>query len=138
MDDLLKTLSRLPERSVVLYLTLFADGAGRSFIPHEALSLITGAANAPVYASVDQYMGLGVVGGHVYSVSTHGRRAAEMGLGILGGETASSIPIVESADYKNMFDWRQLQRWGIDERRLPSGSLVSFRTPSVWDLYKRY
>jgi len=37
-----------------------------------------------------------------------------------------------------MFDWRELRRWGLDERRLPAGSIVSFRTPSAWDLYKWY
>lgn len=37
-----------------------------------------------------------------------------------------------------MFDWRELQRWGISEARLPAGSLVQFRQPSVWDQYKSY
>ena len=47
MEDLLKRVSQLPARSVVVYLTLFADGAGRAFVPHEALSLIAARANAP-------------------------------------------------------------------------------------------
>jgi signal transduction histidine kinase len=36
-----------------------------------------------------------------------------------------------------MFDGRQLQRWSIDERRLPPGSLVRFRPPSLWRDYRR-
>jgi hypothetical protein len=138
MPDLLKTLSTLPPHSVVLYLTVFADGAGRAFVPHEALSLITGAASAPVYVSVDQYVGLGVVGGHVYSLDAHGHHAAEIGLRILRGETPAGIPVIEPDAYRDMFDWRQLQRWGLDERRLPVGSVISFRPPSLWDLYKWY
>jgi len=138
MDDLLRTLSQLPPRSVILYLTLFADGAGHAFSPHEALSRIAGVANAPVYVSLDQYVGLGAVGGHAYSIAAHGRHAAEIGLRILRGESASSIPAVEEDDYENMFDWRQLKRWGIEEARLPADSVLSFRTPSVWDLYKWY
>jgi C4-dicarboxylate-specific signal transduction histidine kinase len=35
-----------------------------------------------------------------------------------------------------MVDWRALQRWGISESRLPVGTVVRFREPSVWDLYK--
>ena len=31
-----------------------------------------------------------------------------------------------------MFDWRELQRWGIDERRLPAGSTVLFRERTLW------
>ena len=138
MPDLLTTLSTLPPHSVVFYLTVFADGAGRAFIPHEALSLITGAANAPVYVSLDQYVGLGAVGGHVYSLDAHGRHAAEIGLRILRGETPAGIPVIEPDAYRDMFDWRQLERWGLDERRLPVGSVISFRPPSLWHLYKWY
>ena len=35
-----------------------------------------------------------------------------------------------------MVDWRQLQRWGISEGRLPPGSVIQFREPSFWDHYK--
>jgi PAS domain S-box-containing protein len=35
-----------------------------------------------------------------------------------------------------MFDWRQLQRFGIDEQRLPLGSILRFKEPSFWELYK--
>jgi signal transduction histidine kinase/ABC-type uncharacterized transport system substrate-binding protein len=138
MGELLATLSRLPPQSVIVHLTLFADKAGATFVPHDALSQVAQAANAPVYAAVDQYIGRGVVGGHVYSFDKHGQHAAEIGLRILRGEPAASIPIAEPEAYADMFDWRQLRRWGIDERQLPAGSVVRFRAPSVWNLYKWY
>jgi len=34
-----------------------------------------------------------------------------------------------------MFDWRQMQRWGIAESNLPPGSTVYFREPTVWERY---
>jgi C4-dicarboxylate-specific signal transduction histidine kinase len=34
------------------------------------------------------------------------------------------------------FDWRQLQRWDIDEGSLPAGSVVMFRQPSLWRDYR--
>ncbi len=136
MGELLKTLSTLPPHSVVLYLTIFADGAGRAFIPHQALAAITGLANAPVYVSVDQYVGAGAVGGHVYSIDAHGQHAAKLGLRILRGDPPARIPVVESAAYRDLFDWRQLQRWGLPETRLPAGSVIHFRPPSLWDRYK--
>jgi hypothetical protein len=36
-----------------------------------------------------------------------------------------------------MFDWRELRRWHIPESRLPAGSVVQFRPPSLWGEYKR-
>ncbi|HEU4390396.1 MAG TPA: sensor histidine kinase [Blastocatellia bacterium] len=138
MEDLLLRLSHLPAHSVVIYLTLFADGKGRPFVPHDALKLITRAANAPVYVSVDQYLGQGAVGGHVYSLETHGHDTAEIGLRILRGESPANIPIIEKSAYRDIFDWRQLQRWGLDENLLPPGSVIEFRQPTAWDRYRWY
>src|SRR6266446_1645653 len=37
-----------------------------------------------------------------------------------------------------MVDWRELQRWGISEKRLPVGGVELFREPSVWERYHSY
>jgi hypothetical protein len=34
------------------------------------------------------------------------------------------------------FDWRELQRWGISENRLPPGSTIYFRVPTAWEHYR--
>jgi C4-dicarboxylate-specific signal transduction histidine kinase/ABC-type uncharacterized transport system substrate-binding protein len=138
MGDILSAVSRLPSNSAVLYVTLFTDGAGRAFVPHDAAALIAEAASAPVYVFVDQYVGRGAVGGHVYSLDKHGRHAAELGLRILRGETPASIPVTELTATADVFDARQLERWKIDERRLPPGSVVLFRRSSAWALYRWY
>jgi signal transduction histidine kinase len=36
------------------------------------------------------------------------------------------------------FDWREVKRWGIDPSRLPPGSDIQFRIPTVWERYHRY
>src|SRR5262249_3668135 len=131
-NELLSRLANLREHSVVHYLTLLADGSGRAFVPHEALSRIASVSNAPVYVSLDQFVGLGAVGGHVYSLATHGEQAAEIGVRILRGAAPASIPLVAVAANMYLFDWRQLHRWGLEERALPAGSVVEFRNPSVW------
>ena len=33
----------------------------------------------------------------------------------------------------SLYDWRELRRWGIAESRLPPGSVVLFRPPTVWE-----
>src|SRR5262249_52506764 len=35
-----------------------------------------------------------------------------------------------------IYDWRELQRWGISESRLPAGSEVRFRELSLWGQYR--
>ena len=34
------------------------------------------------------------------------------------------------------YDWRELRRWGIAEKVLPAGSIVEFRQPSLFELYR--
>lgn len=55
MDDILARVKSLPRDTIVLFPCLFRDGAGRRFIPREALSLISRAANAPVFSLYDTY-----------------------------------------------------------------------------------
>jgi signal transduction histidine kinase len=33
-------------------------------------------------------------------------------------------------------DWRQLQRWGISESRVPAGTVVNFKAPTAWEQYR--
>ena len=138
MERTVQTLATVPPDSVVLYVTLFADGGGRAFVPHDALALIAAAAAAPVYVFVDQYVGRGAVGGYVYSIDRHGTLAAGIGLRILRGAAPASIPVTELTTHAYMFDARQLRRWNVDERQLPPGSLVLFRENSAWALYRQY
>ena len=138
MTDLLTAVSRVPRGSIILYLSLFRDGAGQTFVPHDAVSRISVASSAPLYVFVDQYLGLGPVGGYLYSLELHGKASAELGLRVLRGESPATIPAREVADNQFMFDVRQLNRWSLDSRRLPAESLTKFREPSAWDLYRGY
>ena len=38
----------------------------------------------------------------------------------------------------NLYDWRQLQRWGIAEKDLPPGSIVRYRNLTFYETYKWY
>ena len=69
------------------------------------------------------------------SVVESSRMTAAVAVRILGGEKAGDINILPSGFAAPKFDWRQLQRWGISESRLPPGSEVHFREPTIWQQY---
>ena len=54
---------------------------------------------------------------------------------LLRGERPESIPpqILEAS--APIYDWRELQRWGISEANLPVGSVIQFRQPTFWERY---
>ena len=136
LSEMLTRLSRLPPRTIVLFTTLFRDGAGEAFVTHEVVERVSSAANAPVYSFLDQYLGRGIVGGSLYSLALQGQEAARLALRILAGTAPSALPVLAPASSTMMFDWRQLQRWGIPESLLPADSEVRFREPTVWDQYQ--
>ncbi len=136
MADIRKEVARLPPHTIIFYLHVFRDGAGNAFQPNQALSLIAADANAPIYVFLDQFIGKGPVGGHVFSMEAQGAKAGEMGLRILAGENPANIAVLDEGTNVVMFDWRQLRRWGIDEAKLPPGSIVLYKELSVWELYR--
>jgi PAS domain S-box-containing protein len=134
-ETLLDGLARLPSDAIVIYLTILQDGTGERFIPRDVAATIADAASAPVYGVYDTYLGQGIVGGYMDTFEGTGRAAARLGLRVLAGERPESIrPDAETQAF--MVDWRQLRRWGIDETRLPPGTIVRFEQPTLWGQYR--
>jgi hypothetical protein len=96
LPDLRGELSRLPDHTVVLYLTMFQDAAGASFTPRQALTLFAPASRAPIYGCYDTYLGYGIVGGSMVTFEEIGRKAAQLGMRILAGEDAQTAARSES------------------------------------------
>ena len=138
MSALLERLKHLPSNTIVLHTSIMQDAAGARFIDAtQSVPMVAIAANAPVFVLDDVDVGSGTVGGSLLSWAATGRVAASMALRIFNGEKPQDIPIVKIPNVY-MFDWRALRRWGFRESDLPQGSLVLYRQPTFWQLYKRY
>ena len=134
LEEVLERVSQLPDRSIVLYITMFRDGIGQPLVPHDVVERVSSVSSVPVYGFLDQYLGRGIVGGSLYSSSAVGAEAAKIALQLLTGVTPPE-KFVEVFSNKVAFDWRQMQRWGISESSLPPGSTTAFREPTVWERY---
>ncbi len=132
LEQQLRRVSELPRESVVIFTSYRADAQGRSTIARDVLRLIARASAAPVYGASETFLGYGIVGGDLIRYRPLGEGAARLAARILRGESVASIPPVEEPSSQSMFDWRELRRWGIPESRLPKGSVVLFREPSLW------
>ena len=131
-------LPSFPQIRSFYYLAVFEDGNGDKFVGVDGLERIAAVANVPIYTWHISGLDRGIVGGSLISMEALARRLAELALRVLGGERADAIAITEFDPNVVEFDWRQLQRWQVDERRLPSGSVVRFRQPTTWQRYKAY
>jgi PAS domain S-box-containing protein len=136
LDQLRTKIRSLPERSVILYVWQQAHEAqGRLLESQDVLRSIAPLARVPLYGMTSTNVGLGIVGGYVWTMEAYTTKLAELTVKVASGVRASSIP-VESAPDTLMFDWRQLQRWRIRENSLPDDSVIRFREAGPWRQYK--
>ncbi len=134
-EALLKRASSLPPHSAIFWELMIVDAAG---VVHEGdvpLTRLHAVANAPIFSYDESFFGNEIVGGPLLLVADSSRETAAVAIRMLGGEKSSEIrtPVVQFAS--PIFDWRQMQRWGISEKNLPPGSKILFRVPAAWEQY---
>jgi PAS domain S-box-containing protein len=137
MNELARRLANLPEHTIVLYVMMWRDGAGEYFLPEEVLLRLAQSSTAPIYGVFERFLGSGLVGGDLVRFKTAGAMVAVVGSHVLRGNKPADIPVLSEDDARYMFDWRQLRRWHVNEERLPQGSIVLYKEPSPWEVYKR-
>ncbi|HKE60328.1 MAG TPA: ABC transporter substrate binding protein, partial [Pyrinomonadaceae bacterium] len=135
-NELVARVSSLPPKSIILYVWQQArNDEGRVLEAGEVLGLVAQSTNLPIYGMSQPSIGAGSIGGYINTAEAIGARTAEIVQKITEGTRAQDIP-VQNAPTIPVFDWRQLQRWGISEKELPPGNVISFKELSFWQQYK--
>ena len=134
-EALLRTAS-LPDNSAILYIIFGTDGTGAAFADERLFAELHATANAPLFAGQSVYLGAGIVGGSLLSIDDLSRDTADVAVRLLNGESPGRVRVPPHVPGQPIFDWRELQRWGIAESRLPAGSVVRYRSPSLWQEYR--
>jgi signal transduction histidine kinase len=135
-EEFLKQARTLPPNSAIFWELMIVDAAG---VVHEggtALSRLHAVANAPIFSYDESFFGREIVGGPLLLVADSSRQTAAVAARILNGEKAGEIRVSPVQFASPMFDWREMQRWGIGENRLPPGSQIYFRDPTLWSQYR--
>ena len=137
-EALLKQASALPPHTAIFWELMIVDAAG---VVHEGdvpLTRLHAVANAPIFSYDESFFGNAIVGGPLLLAADTGRQTAAAAIRILNGEKPGGIraPPVQFAS--PVFDWREMQRWGIGENSLPPGSEILFRNPTAWQQYRAY
>jgi signal transduction histidine kinase len=134
---LLSAVRAVPRGNVILYIWYSQEDPGNVVYADEVARLVARAATVPVYGTSDFYIGSGIVGGVMRRTRETGTRIGQLALRILAGTRPQDIPI-ETEEVLPIIDWRQAQRWNIAPSRLPAGSQIVYREPSVLKRYPVY
>ncbi|MBH5390263.1 sensor histidine kinase [Bradyrhizobium diversitatis] len=135
-DEILKRASVLPPHTVLFWGLMSVDGAG---IVHEsdlALRSLRAVANAPIFSYQEPFFNGYTVGGPMHSIGDTSKKTVEAVIRILAGERPSTMRFEPLQFGPPKYDWREMQRWGINESDLPVGSEVLFRQAGLWETYR--
>jgi two-component system cell cycle sensor histidine kinase/response regulator CckA len=135
IDDLQRQVETLSDRTIIFLFIFSRDKTGKVFSHEYNLKKLYQHAGVPIYSVWKFYLGHGIVGGRLTSGEAEGLMAGKMALRILRGEKASDIPL-ETSPTQYMFDYRQLERFHLDEAGLPLGSLITHQPYSVYRAYR--
>ena len=137
LEQMRQRVAALPPRSAVFYY-MFAVGTNGALHEDErALPAIRESSSAPVYGIFTDQLGRGIVGGPLVDSRNMGAVTAKLAARMLTGEPTGDKVEVPMPVPAPSFDWRELQRWGIPESRLPPGADVRFRPPSLWEEHRQ-
>jgi signal transduction histidine kinase len=137
-SEMLDRAAAMPPSSAIFWFLLSEDARGVPYSQDRALEKMREVAAVPIFGMGDFELGRGSVGGPLMQTQFLGQEAAAVALRILGGEAPGSIKPPYVVFGAPMYDWRELQRWDISENRLPAGSVVQYREPTILEQYRWY
>lgn len=136
LEGMRERVANLPANSVVFYGLLVMDAVGVPHVRQEALERLRAVSGAPIFGIYESELGKGTVGGPYTSQRQVGEQTAAAALRLLNGKLSAGPEITVVPFESPVYDWRELRRWKIDPSRLPPGSDIRFRPPSLWDEHK--
>jgi signal transduction histidine kinase len=135
LPELVARVAAAPADTIVLYIAQFRDRDGRPYTPREVARAISIRSVAPIYGTVETYLGFGMVAGMAESYEEHGRLIGQLvGEALAGVKRAPDRALVNLTN-RCVADARALERWSLDAARLPDGCEIRFADQPVWRHY---
>jgi signal transduction histidine kinase len=124
-DDTLAAVGRVEREAIVIFLSLFRDGAGQFSVPGtHMVTRVSEASHAPVLATLHSQAQRGPIGGSFSRLDEHGRAAGLLARRLLQGAAPESIAMRLEPSPRCIVDARPLQRWNLLETGVPGSCEV--------------
>lgn len=138
-SDLLKTLSKIPRNSIVIFASYARDPNNLILPPETFVKYISESSNAPVFVFHSHLMGTGALGGSLLDGKLQGEKAVDIAVQILNDKiNINNIPRYRNKTVLPIFDFKVMKHFGISENIIPVNSLLLNRPESFYYKYKYY
>ncbi|HUA37326.1 MAG TPA: PAS domain S-box protein [Candidatus Sulfopaludibacter sp.] len=130
-----KQLAHLPVDTVVFYDDIRADDSEPILPPWMVVEELSSVSKSPIFSYSGFFVGYGVAGGMSLNRLTLNSEIASQITAVIRAGNASAVPLLKDHSSRFVFDWRQIQKFGMSGERLPSSSEGRFRPPTLWQAY---
>lgn len=137
LKEVYQAASTLPQDSVILLSTLLRDASGEPTYTAHVVQILAPLANVPVYVLGNGLIGNGAVGGNVVDFEDLGTSVGKLAARVLAGTSPAQLPLQVRSNGVPTADWRALQRWHIEPRRLPANCVLLYQPHSLWEEHWR-
>ena len=136
VERLMAGIGQLPPQTLVIFSNVAADVTGKSFVPRDVVTELASKSNAPVLSIFSTQIDTGVVGGAMFNMERVGELIGNFLIALKSGipldlDTESSSRLITP-----MFNWAQIERWGINPALLPVNSVFINRPLTLWGQYR--
>ncbi|WP_224982424.1 PAS domain-containing sensor histidine kinase [Geomonas agri] len=137
LPEVVKEVAKARDHAIILYTRLIKDASGDTYLPTAALAKVSQSSTSPVFGLYDSLLGAGIVGGDLLSFEKLGKETGRLAGALIAGQ-ADLEHVISFTGHGPMFDWNEMQRWGLQKSRLPKGSvLINYRL-GFWEQYWKY
>lgn len=133
-EDVINQVGQVSGDSIILITTYYIEGEGVTDGFEDFCRMVSAASKVPVYDLYDFGIGNGIIGGSMLSGRSQGENAGKLAVKILEGEDIWGIQELNTARY--IFDFRELQRFGIPLSRVPKGSEIINNPFTFFETYR--
>jgi signal transduction histidine kinase len=136
LGELEARVRALPPNAAVYMMSMTEDRDGNRFDRADATQRIAAASAVPTYSVYAVFLGRGILGGSVADLAIVLRDSVPPLLHALRGQQLERVGITAVDPHRVRVDSREMRRFGIDEARLPLGSVVLFSEPGLWQKHR--
>ena len=139
INDLKTKVSNLDKsNSVILFVLLFKDTAGKYFTYKQSFEEVRNVSQSPIYGLWDFYLNCGMVGGLLTSAIAQGDTVSNMALEVLNGKDIKEIPVLEKSPNIYMFDYNELKRFNINISKFIDNPTIINEPSSIYKEHKKF
>lgn len=136
LDEAVGMVKELPVNSALLLATWRIDSLNITYVDNSSQSFKTARPQLPVFSITSSAIGYWALGGYCPNYDNKVDRIVKKAYEIMYSDNEVEQELTEMPlNYR--FDELMMQRFGIQNKVLPKGSIIINKAPTFWQLYKR-